>query len=52
VGRVVMMHVADEILDDRQRIDYAAYKPVGRLAGSGYCRVNDLFELERPPSQL
>ncbi len=52
VGRVVMMHVADEILDDRYRIDYAAYKPVGRLAGSGYCRVNDLFDLERPPSQL
>lgn len=52
VGRVVMMHVADAILDERYRIDYAAYKPVGRLAGSGYCRVNDLFEMERPASQL
>ena len=52
VGRVVMMHVADEILAERYRINYAAYKPVGRLAGSGYCRVNDLFELERPPPQL
>jgi len=52
VGRVVMMHVADEILDDRYRINYAAYRPVGRLAGNGYCRVSDLFELERPPSQL
>lgn len=52
VGRVVMMHVADEILDERYRIDYAAYKPVGRLAGSGYCRVNDLFELERPAPKL
>ncbi|MEZ4615663.1 MAG: flavin reductase family protein [Caldilineaceae bacterium] len=52
VGRVVMMHVADKILDERNRINYAAYKPVGRLAGSGYCRVNDLFEMERPASQL
>ncbi|MCB0107626.1 MAG: flavin reductase family protein [Caldilineaceae bacterium] len=52
VGRVVMMHVADKILDERNRINYAAYKPVGRLAGSGYCRVNDLFEMERPASRL
>jgi flavin reductase (DIM6/NTAB) family NADH-FMN oxidoreductase RutF len=52
VGRVVMMHVANEILDERYRIDYGVYKPVGRLAGSGYCRVNDLFEMERPASQL
>ncbi|MBV7328223.1 flavin reductase [Chloroflexi bacterium TSY] len=52
IGRVVMMHIADEIIGERSRIDYDAYKPVGRLAGSGYCRVNDLFDLERPPSQL
>ncbi len=52
VGRVVMMHVADEILDERYRIDYGVYKPVGRLAGSGYCRVSDLFEMERPAPKL
>ena len=52
VGRVVMMHIADEILDDRHRIDYGIYKPVGRLAGSSYCRVNDLFDLERPAPRL
>lgn len=52
IGRVVMMHVADEILGENNRIDYEAYKPVGRLAGSGYCRVSDLFDLERPSSQL
>lgn len=52
VGRVVMMHIADEILGERYRIDYAAYKPVGRLAGSGYCRVSDFFDLERPAPKL
>ena len=52
IGRVVMIHVDDDILGENNRIDYAAYKPVGRLAGSDYCRVNDLFALDRPPSQL
>lgn len=52
IGRVVMIHVDDAILGENNRIDYDAYKPVGRLAGGGYCRVNNLFTLERPPSQL
>ncbi len=52
IGRVVMIHVADEILGANYRIDFAAYKPVGRLAGSGYCRVSDLFDMDRPPPQL
>lgn len=52
VGRVVMMHISDEIIGENNRIDYESYRPVGRLAGSGYCRVNDIFELERPRSQL
>lgn len=52
IGRVVMMHIEDDILGENNRIDYDAYKPVGRLAGGGYCRVNDIFTLDRPPSQL
>ncbi|MEM7131134.1 MAG: flavin reductase family protein [Chloroflexota bacterium] len=52
IGQVVMMHVDDDILGENNRIDYGVYKPVGRLAGSGYCRVSDIFDLERPPSQL
>lgn len=52
IGRVVMMHIDDDILTENYRIDYDAYKPVGRLAGSGYCRVSDIFTLDRPSSQL
>lgn len=52
IGRVHMMHINDDILTENYRIDYGAYKPVGRLAGGGYCRVNDIFTLDRPPSQL
>jgi len=52
VGRVVHMHVSDEVLFDGDKIDIRRLKPIGRLAGSGYCRVTDLFELKRPPSQV
>lgn len=52
VGRVVHLHVSDEVLLGEDKIDLAQLKPVGRLAGSGYCRVTDIFEMVRPPSQV
>lgn len=52
VGRVVHIHVDDEVLLGEDKIDLARLKPVGRLAGSAYCRVSDLIELIRPASQL
>ena len=46
LGRVVMFHAKDEIVDggvvDPQRLTF-----VGRLGGDFYCRVNDLFERKR-----
>lgn len=46
LGEIVQMHVADGLLENgRVRID--RLKPVGRLAGNSYCRVNDVFELVR-----
>ena len=52
IGRVVYVHVREDVLFDGDKIDVRRLKPVGRLAGSGYCRVMDLFEMERPPSQI
>lgn len=52
IGRVVHLHIDDRLLIDGDKIDLAALQPVGRLAGGGYCRVTDLFELERPSSQI
>jgi len=37
---------------DSDKINLAALKPVGRLAGSGYVRVTDVFEMERPKTQI
>jgi flavin reductase (DIM6/NTAB) family NADH-FMN oxidoreductase RutF len=52
VGRVVHIHVSDSVLKDTDKIDLSRLRPIGRLAGSGYCRVTDLFEMTRPPSKL
>jgi hypothetical protein len=49
---VVHLHVAERVLLGVDKIDLAALKPVGRLSGSAYCRVTDVFDLPRPPSQI
>lgn len=52
VGTVLLMHFDETIFRDGSYIDLAAFQPVGRLAGPGYCRVTDTFNLERPPSEI
>jgi flavin reductase (DIM6/NTAB) family NADH-FMN oxidoreductase RutF len=52
IGEVVHMHVSDDVLYQSDKIDLEALGPIGRLAGSAYCRVSDLFEMPRPPSQI
>jgi flavin reductase (DIM6/NTAB) family NADH-FMN oxidoreductase RutF len=47
LGRVVMIHVADELYQNG-RIDQDALDPVGRLAGDWYATIRDRFELKRP----
>lgn len=52
IGRVVHLHVDESVLIGTDKINIQALQPIGRLAGSGYTRVTDLFDLVRPPSQL
>jgi flavin reductase (DIM6/NTAB) family NADH-FMN oxidoreductase RutF len=52
IGRVVHLHVDDSLLIGGDKIDLLKLQPIGRLAGSAYCRVTDLFEMVRPPSQI
>lgn len=48
IGEIKMIHVADQIIDaETLRIDRDRYSPIGRLAGGGYCRTNDRFEMKR-----
>jgi flavin reductase (DIM6/NTAB) family NADH-FMN oxidoreductase RutF len=46
LGRVVMVHAKDEILEGG-RVDPRRLTFVGRLGDDLYCRVNDLFERKR-----
>jgi flavin reductase (DIM6/NTAB) family NADH-FMN oxidoreductase RutF len=49
VGEVVMFHVADDLLLDKQRIDLHQLSPLGRLIGNSYTRNGEIFELFRDP---
>ena len=47
-GTVTGIHLRDEIYGaDSGYIDLAALRPVGRLAGNAYARINDVFEIAR-----
>ena len=52
IGEIVHLHVDERVLLGEDKIDLAVLKPIGRLAGSAYVRVTDLFEIERPKSQI
>lgn len=47
LGEVLRFHIRDEVLTPGGRIDLDAMKPVGRLAGSGYVRISDRFDMKR-----
>jgi flavin reductase (DIM6/NTAB) family NADH-FMN oxidoreductase RutF len=48
IGRVVLIHVADGMLDPAGRVDPRALDTIGRMGGDGYVRTTDLFSLPRP----
>jgi len=52
IGEIVHMHVADEVMLPDYKIDIHALKPIARLSGPQYARVNDVFEMKRLPAQL
>jgi flavin reductase (DIM6/NTAB) family NADH-FMN oxidoreductase RutF len=52
IGRVIHIHVSDEVLYDGDKINFEKLKPVGRLAGNYYTRVDSLFKLIRQPPQV
>lgn len=47
-GLVVAVHVRDDLYRDGY-IDLERYRPIGRLAGAGYTRVTESFEMVRVP---
>jgi len=45
-GEVQRIHIRDDVYDDGY-INLEMLKPIGRLAGSNYARMTDLFSIER-----
>ena len=47
-GKILLMDIADELLDARGKIDPGLSDSVGRMGGMGYCRTTERFELKPP----
>lgn len=47
LGRIVCFHVNDEVWDG-DGIIHDRLQPVGRLAGSSYCKTDSTFDMQRP----
>ena len=48
LGRIVLMHVDDDVLGEDGLIDPAKLDTVGRMGGIAYTRTTERFEFERP----
>jgi flavin reductase (DIM6/NTAB) family NADH-FMN oxidoreductase RutF len=48
VGEILLWHVREDVLVNG-RIDMGRLDAIGRMAGSGYTRTRDRFDLIRPP---
>lgn len=47
IGKIIMMHIQDEILLENHKINLEKYRPVSRLAGSNYSTLGTLFSIKR-----
>ena len=47
IGKILMINISDEVLDERGKIDPDKLDVIGRMGGRSYCRTVDRFELER-----
>jgi flavin reductase (DIM6/NTAB) family NADH-FMN oxidoreductase RutF len=47
IGKILTMHINDEILMEVNRINLDKYKPVARLAGSNYSKIGKIFSIKR-----
>jgi flavin reductase (DIM6/NTAB) family NADH-FMN oxidoreductase RutF len=48
IGEVLVIHVADAVLDEKGKPDPRKLRTVARLGGDYWCHTGDLFEQKRP----
>jgi len=47
-GEVVLFHFHEGIVNERFHVNVAKLNPIGRLSGSQYAKVTELFTMNRP----
>ena len=54
ICKILKMHVAEHILDDKQMIDQEKIDLVARMGGDWYCRTdkNSMFEIKKPVTTM
>ncbi len=52
IGRVVHIHLADGLVDERMHVDPDMLGAIGRMGGLGYCTTRDRFEMPMGRSAL
>lgn len=45
LGRVVRVHLHDDLINERMHVDPAKLAAIGRMGGLGYCTTRDRFEM-------
>ena len=48
IGEVLMIHIANDVLDEKGRVDPRKLRTVARLGADYWCHTSDLFEMKRP----
>lgn len=52
IGKVVLIHIKDEVIDPAGKIDIVKIRPLARLGYQDYACVESIFEITRPTKQL
>ena len=52
IGRVLLVHAKDGLIDARHRVDPEALRAIGRMGGPTYCTTRDRFNLPRGRAAL
>lgn len=48
IGRILLIHADDSVLDERGKIDPGKVDAIGRMGGLAYCRTTGRFEMKPP----
>jgi flavin reductase (DIM6/NTAB) family NADH-FMN oxidoreductase RutF len=47
IGKVKVIHINEDIVNEKHHINLETYKPIARLAGSNYSKIGEVFQIKR-----